>query len=252
MAQAKYASTRSSGGSYSTGSRKKFNDERRFDDNANTSQRVAEKRAAARQRRDDAANPVGSPEHYARLSAQRAAESAGRAFSDAIRPVANAVSKDTSKYHNPTASGSGGSSRSGNGSGRGGKMDREWKNHKWISRERNEDGKWVYDYGLVSGGNNQKRTKEGQARANLNISAKKAGERNTGSSAMLRGSIQAEGISKKAQNLVSGIASSAQSAADIVGKSVSDVYNQGSQALSEGMDFLSGLAGGLVSNITKK
>lgn len=245
MAQAKYASTRSSGGSYSTGSRKKSNDERRFDDNANTSQRVANKRAAARQRRDDAANPVGSSSHYAKLSAQRAAEKAGRAFSDAIRPVANAVSKDTSKYHNPTASGSG-------GSGRGGKMDREWKNHKWVSRERNEDGKWVYDYGTVSGGNNQKRTKEGQARANLNISAKKAGERNTGSSSMLRGSIQAASISKKAQNLVSGITSSAQSVGDIVGKSVSDVYNQGSQALSEGMDFLSGLAGELVSNITKK
>lgn len=28
-----------------------------------------------------------------------------------------------------------------------GKKDRVWKNHKWISRKRNKDGKWIYDYG---------------------------------------------------------------------------------------------------------
>lgn len=44
-------------------------------------------------------------------------------------------------YVNPTASGSGGNS------GRGGKMDREWENHKWESRRRNSAGKWVYTYG---------------------------------------------------------------------------------------------------------
>lgn len=41
------------------------------------------------------------------------------------------------KQSNPTAS----------GGRRGGQMDREWQNHKWISRERNDAGKWIYDYG---------------------------------------------------------------------------------------------------------
>lgn len=27
----------------------------------------------------------------------------------------------------------------------GGAVDREWKNHKYTSRHRNKDGKWVYD-----------------------------------------------------------------------------------------------------------
>lgn len=50
--------------------------------------------------------------------------------------ITDSVSRDTSNYYNPTAS----------GSGRGGKMDREWKNHKWSTRERNDNGKWIYDY----------------------------------------------------------------------------------------------------------
>lgn len=29
----------------------------------------------------------------------------------------------------------------------GGKKDREWKKHKWVSRKRGKDGKWIYDYG---------------------------------------------------------------------------------------------------------
>ena len=29
----------------------------------------------------------------------------------------------------------------------GGLTGREWKNHKWIDRKRNKDGKWIYDYG---------------------------------------------------------------------------------------------------------
>ncbi len=32
-------------------------------------------------------------------------------------------------------------------SGKGSKYGREWKEHKWIARKRNADGKWIYDYG---------------------------------------------------------------------------------------------------------
>lgn len=28
-----------------------------------------------------------------------------------------------------------------------GKSEREWANHKWVARKRNDDGKWIYDYG---------------------------------------------------------------------------------------------------------
>ena len=34
-----------------------------------------------------------------------------------------------------------------NKSGKSGKYGREWKNHKWVARKRNAEGKWIYDYG---------------------------------------------------------------------------------------------------------
>lgn len=51
---------------------------------------------------------------------------------------------------------SGGQNPTASGSGRGGKMDREWENHKWVSRKRNEDGKWIYDYGGSGPGTHNK------------------------------------------------------------------------------------------------
>jgi len=32
-----------------------------------------------------------------------------------------------------------------------GKEERMWKNHRWISRKRNKNGKWIYDYGYGYG-----------------------------------------------------------------------------------------------------
>ena len=59
---------------------------------------------------------------------------------EAIDAAAKSISKKGPDYQqtNPTASGDG---------RKGGQMDREWKNHKWVSRERNQNGKWMYDYG---------------------------------------------------------------------------------------------------------
>lgn len=92
--------------------------------------------------------------------------------SNAINQAAKGVKRGTGGYINPTASGSG---------RKGGAMDREWRNHKWVSRHRNQDNKWMYDYGgNVSGGNNQKPTKSGNAKGNLAIAQDKAKDRNTG------------------------------------------------------------------------
>lgn len=62
-----------------------------------------------------------------------------------VNRVASTVKRGNEGYSNPTAS----------GDGRGGKMDREWKNHKWSSRERNSAGKWVYDYNGSGGGSSR-------------------------------------------------------------------------------------------------
>ena len=64
------------------------------------------------------------------------------AIDPSIDRAAKAVDRNLKKgpnytQNNPTAS----------GGRRGGQMDREWQNHKWISRERNDAGKWIYDYG---------------------------------------------------------------------------------------------------------
>ena len=103
----------------------------------------------------------------------------------------------TSLYHNPTAAGSGGRTTTG------GKMDREWQNHKWVSRERNADGKWIYEYGdSVSGGNNKQSTKAGQARFNLKETAKKATSRNTGRTQLQRISDKIDHDTRPARDVV--------------------------------------------------
>ena len=60
------------------------------------------------------------------------------------------------KARNLVGNASAGSNPTASGSGRGGKMDREWENHKWVSRKRNEDGKWIYDYGGSGAGTHDK------------------------------------------------------------------------------------------------
>ncbi len=79
--------------------------------------------------------------------AQRDIRNMTTAAGNALNRVASKIDRGSSQdmqrkgYFNPTASGS------GQNSGRGGKMDREWKNHRWVSRERNSEGKWIYNYG---------------------------------------------------------------------------------------------------------
>lgn len=78
---------------------------------------------------------------------RKMAKQAVRKTGEAIDAAAKSISKKGPDYQqtNPTASGDG---------RKGGQMDREWKNHKWVSRERSESGKWMYDYGGgTSGGN---------------------------------------------------------------------------------------------------
>ena len=152
---------------------------------------------------------------------------AGRKADQAMNSAAQGVtrSRGTSKWENPTASGSGNV---------GGKKDREWKNHKWVSRERNKDGKWMYDYGgNVSGGNNQKRTKEGQAKGNIRIAASKSAERNTGSSESLRRGIEFDSATRPiremantASNAVGDFAKSVSDGADFIGNVVSDTIKK--------------------------
>lgn len=118
---------------------------------------------------------------------RKAGDAAVKVLSEAGKhvPVANpgGQAARTSLYHNPTAAGSGGRTTTG------GKVDREWQNHKWVSRERNADGKWIYEYGdSVSGGNNKQSTKAGQARFNLKETNKKTASRNTGRTQLQRAS----------------------------------------------------------------
>jgi hypothetical protein len=120
-------------------------------------------------------------------------------------------------YSNPTASGDGG----------GGAMDREWKNHKWISRERGKNGKWVYDYGDGAGGK-----KAANAHYNLRRAQDQAPSRNTGRPS--RGPIDdlARGASKMAKD---------------VSKAAGDAFNNASKAAGDAANAVSKAAGDFAS-----
>lgn len=76
----------------------------------------------------------------ARKRGEQKARDLKRDFNNAVDAAKNSITKHGPGYQqtNPTSSGDG---------RKGGQMDREWKNHKWVSRERNQNGKWMYDYG---------------------------------------------------------------------------------------------------------
>lgn len=112
----------------------------------------------------------------ARKRGEKKARDLKRDFNNAVDTAKKSITKHGPGYQqtNPTSSGDG---------RKGGQMDREWKNHKWVSRERNQNGKWMYDYGGgTSGGNKVKRvpSKKEQAKNNLTTTARKSAERNTG------------------------------------------------------------------------
>ena len=48
-----------------------------------------------------------------------------------------------------------GSNAGGSSNKKQGKYGREWKDHKWISRKRDKNGKWIYDYGNGFPGENK-------------------------------------------------------------------------------------------------
>jgi hypothetical protein len=76
----------------------------------------------------------------ARRRGEQKARDLKRDFNNAVDAAKKSVTKlgPGHQQTNPTSSGDG---------RKGGQMDREWKNHKWVSRERNQNGKWMYDYG---------------------------------------------------------------------------------------------------------
>ena len=56
-------------------------------------------------------------------------------------------SKKLGKLSKASKLGKAGKLGKSNKSGKSGKYGREWKNHKWVARKRNAEGKWIYDYG---------------------------------------------------------------------------------------------------------
>lgn len=161
-----------------------------------------------------------------------AAVRAGREIDKGLRKAASAMKqpKDTGGQHyysNPTASGDGG----------GGAMDREWKNHKWISRERGKNGKWVYDYGDGAGGK-----KAANAHYNLRRAQDQAPSRNTGRPSrgpiddLARGaSKMAKDVSKAAGDAFNNASKAAGDAANAVSKAAGDFAS----AASDGANFIS-------------
>lgn len=144
----------------------------------------------------------------------------GRQIDAKLNDAAQSItrSRGTSKWENPTASGSGNV---------GGKTDREWKNHKWISRTRGKDGKWMYDYGgTVSGGNNQKKTNEGQARGNLRISADKATSHNTGSTPGLRAGLEVDRITRPVREAANDFGKTVTNGANFIADTVSEAVKK--------------------------
>ena len=71
------------------------------------------------------------------------ASSAIDSISKGASKVVDDISKNISKAANDTVSNM---SKAVSGT-LGGFFGREWKNHRWIARKRNKNGKWIYDYG---------------------------------------------------------------------------------------------------------
>ena len=75
------------------------------------------------QMRKNRASTTDNPAYQAYDKHRRSGEQKARAIANTLKNVGDSIGR------------------------KGGIMDREWKNHKWISRERNDAGKWIYDYG---------------------------------------------------------------------------------------------------------
>lgn len=163
---------------------------------------------------------------HTRNTAEEQALNAVRKVDQGLRNAASTIKRSNTNgqhyYSNPTAS----------GDGRGGAMDREWKNHKWISRERGKDGKWIYEYGdQTSGGggpSNEPRRKAAErayeeqaykkaanARQNLESTWKRAPSRNTGRP---KDENPLSAVTKTAENVAEKI----QQGSEFISKFVSD------------------------------
>ena len=77
---------------------------------------------------DDTKRNVGNAVNNATKAAGDAAKSVGDAVGDTVDNVLGKKGKET---------------------------DRQWKNHKWIARKRDKNGKWIYDYGNGFPGENK-------------------------------------------------------------------------------------------------
>ena len=192
-------------------------------------------RATANEKRQDEFNQRPYQQEASKSWAQKQTEAlvkTGREIDKGLRKAASAMKqpKDTGGQHyysNPTASGDGG----------GGAMDREWKNHKWISRERGKNGKWVYDYGDGAGGK-----KAANAHYNLRRAQDQAPSRNTGRPSrgpiddLARGaSRMAKDVSKAAGDAFNNASKAAGDAANAVSKAAGDFAS----AASAGANFIS-------------
>ena len=76
-----------------------------------------------KQMRTNRANTTDNPDYQKYDMRRREGQRKARAIANTLKSVGDSIGR------------------------KGGAMDREWKNHKWISRERNDAGKWIYDYG---------------------------------------------------------------------------------------------------------
>lgn len=76
-----------------------------------------------KQMRTNRANTTDNPDYQKYDMRRKEGQRKARAISNALKSVGDSIGR------------------------KGGAMDREWKNHKWIARERNNAGKWIYDYG---------------------------------------------------------------------------------------------------------
>lgn len=76
--------------------------------------------------------------------AQKSAKKLFKPVGDTVSKTANSLGNSLSKIGNSIAKA--GTTKNTTNYGEKGK-DREWKNHKWVARKRNKDGKWIYDYG---------------------------------------------------------------------------------------------------------
>lgn len=141
-----------------------------------------------------------------------------RDFNNAVDAAKKSITKHGPGYQqtNPTSSGDG---------RKGGQMDREWKNHKWVSRERNQNGKWMYEYGGgTSSGNKPTVTnKAGKEVTRGRKSAVKYQERNEFDKAMT-----------KARDV-------ARNTGANLNRAFKDLGNVASDVVSSGANFLNSL-----------